>query len=160
MLFVPEAEGLLSGELVLRDLNGPTIQSVPVTGTGVVSTAEAEATEIEAVASLSLTVTPPAVEFGVRPVGVAGPPRAVRVRNDGADNVVVRSLQVSGSGAESFRIATTDCRQRALYATRTCMLEIAFEPTGPGGHTARIEARTNTGVVPTLLLLSGTGEAP
>lgn len=161
VLFVPEAEGLLSGELVLRDLNGPTLQSVPVTGTGVLpTTSDAEAPASEPIASLSLGVTPRAVEFGVRAVGAAGSPRAVRVRNEGADNVVVRSLQVSGSGAESFRIAATDCRQRALYATRTCTLEVAFEPTGPGGHAARIEAWTNAGIVPALVLLSGTGEAP
>jgi hypothetical protein len=84
----------------------------------------------------------------------------VRVRNDGAANVVIRSLRVAGSGSESFRIARTDCSQRALYASRTCTLEVVFQPTGPGGQTGSVEALTNAGRVPALVLLAGTGGAP
>jgi hypothetical protein len=161
VLFVPGAEGLLSGELVLRDLNGPAVQAVPVSGTGVAAPAfDGEAPASEPLATLSLGVTPQAIEFGVQVPGSPGASRAVRVRNDGAANVVIRSLRVAGSGAESFRIARTDCSQRALYASRTCTLEVVFQPTGPGGQTGRVEALTNAGRVPALVLLAGTGGAP
>jgi hypothetical protein len=161
VLFVPEAEGLLSGELILRDLNGPTVQSVSLSGTGVSATTIAgEQSTSEVVASVSLGVAPQAVEFGVQALGSVGTTRLVRVRNDGASNVVIRSLRVGGRDAESFRIARTDCSQRALYPTRTCSLEVVFEPTGTGGQTGRVEAVTDTGTVPALVLLGGTGGTP
>jgi hypothetical protein len=84
----------------------------------------------------------------------------VRIRNDGASNVVIRSLRIAGRDAESFRIARTDCSQRALYPARTCSLEVVFEPTGAGGRTGRVEALTDTGTVPALVLLGGTGGTP
>jgi len=161
VLFVPEAEGLLSAELVLRDLNGPTVQTVPVWGTGIPETSVAgDPPPSEVLASVSLGVVPQAVEFGVQAMGSAGPTRRVQIRNDGASNVVIRSLRVAGNDAESFRIARTDCSQRALYPTRTCSLEVVFEPTGTGGQTGRVEALTNAGRVPALVLLAGTGGAP
>jgi hypothetical protein len=134
---------------------------VPLSGIGVSATLIAgEPPTSEVVASVSLGVAPQAVEFGVQAAGSPGTTRLVRIRNDGASNVVIRSLRIAGSDAESFRIARTDCNQRALYPTRACSLEVVFEPTGTGGQTGRVEAVTDMGTVPALVLLGGTGGSP
>ncbi|MGH7566809.1 MAG: choice-of-anchor D domain-containing protein, partial [Gemmatimonadota bacterium] len=110
VLFEPAAEGLLSGELILRDLNGPTDQAVPLSGTGVpAAPATGEARASVPVASLSVSVSPQAVEFGVLEPGSTSPVRQVVIKNEGATNVAFRSLQVAGSDAGAFRIVQNDC---------------------------------------------------
>jgi hypothetical protein len=56
-----------------------------------------------------------------------------------------------------FRIAGSDCGG-GLVPTRTCSIEIVFEPSGAGPRTGRVAARTDTGLEPALVLLGGTGE--
>jgi hypothetical protein len=159
VLLEPVTEGLLTGELVLRDLNGQRDQSVPLSGTGIVTGPEVVVGEgvISPLASLSVSVAPRAVEFGVQAVGATSPARAVRIRNDGAANVTFRSLEVAGAAARDFRIAGSDCGG-GLVPTRTCSIEIVFEPSGAGPRTGRVAARTDTGLEPALVLLGGTGE--
>jgi hypothetical protein len=159
VLLDPLAEGLLTGELVLRDLNGQRDQSVPLSGTGVVPGPEVvvDGGASAPLASLSVSVVPRAIEFGVQAVGVTSPARVVRIRNDGAANVMFRSLIVVGDDAGDFRIARSDCGG-GLVPTRTCSLEIVFEPSGAGLRAGRVEARTDTGLEPALILLGGTGE--
>jgi hypothetical protein len=81
----------------------------------------------------------------------------VRVKNEGATSIVIHSLRVAGSDAESFDLAGTDCARRALVPTRTCSLEVVFRPIAPGPVSGRIEAQTSAGVLPALVLLGGTG---
>ncbi len=109
-----------------------------------------------AVTSLSVSVSPRALEFGVQEPGSTGPTREVLIKNEGAENVAFRSLQVAGSDAGDFRIAENDCGG-GLVPTRSCSLRIVFEPTTPGARTARIEALTSSGLEPALVLLGGTG---
>lgn len=157
VLFVPAAEGFLSGELILRDLNGPTDQSVPILGIGIpAAPAVGDARASAPIASLFLSVSPRALEFGVQEPGSSSAARVVQIKNGGAANVAFRSLRVAGSDAGSFRIAQNDC-SGGLVPTRTCSLEIVFEPAAPGTRTARIEAVTISGLEPALVLLSGTG---
>ncbi len=159
VLLDPVSEGLLTGELVLRDLNGQRDQSVPLSGTGIVPGPEIVVAggASAPLASLSVSVAPRALEFGVQAVGGTSPARVVSIRNDGAANVSFRSLEVAGDDASDFRIAGSDCGG-GLVPTRTCSLEIVFEPSGAGPRTGRVEARTDTGVEPALVLLGGTGE--
>ncbi|HET7693872.1 MAG TPA: choice-of-anchor D domain-containing protein [Gemmatimonadota bacterium] len=159
VLLEPVTEGLLTGELVLRDLNGQRDQAVPLAGTGIVTGPEVvvDGGVISPLASLSVSVVPRAIEFGVHGVGATSPARAVRIRNDGAASVTFRSLEVAGAAARDFRIAGSDCGG-GLVPTRTCSIEIVFEPSGAGPRTGRVEARTDTGLEPALVLLGGTGE--
>jgi hypothetical protein len=160
VLFEPAVEGLRAGELILRDLNGSAVQTVPLSGTGVGAVAadgEGTANPLVTSGPVALAVSPPAVEFGVQAQGTAGPVRVVRVKNEGASNVVINSLRVAGNGAESFELVGTDCARRALVPTRTCSLEIAFRPLAAGPVSGRVEALTSGGVLPALVLLGGTG---
>ena len=160
VLFEPVIEGLRAGELILRDLNGSTVQSVPLSGIGVGTvpgSGDADASPIVTDAPVALAVNPPAIEFGLQAPGSAGSARVVRVKNEGASSIVIRSLRVAGSDAESFELARTDCARRALVPTRTCSLEVVFRPVGPGPASGRVEAQTNAGVLPALVLLGGTG---
>ena len=158
VLLDPSAEGLLTGELVLRDLNGRRDQAVPLSGTGVVPGSDVVVEGGDAPpASLSVSVAPRALEFGVQAVGATSPARVVSIKNEGAANVTFRSLEVAGDHAGEFRIARSDCGG-GLVPTRTCSIEIVFEPSGAGPRTGRVEARTDTGVEPALVLLGGTGE--
>jgi hypothetical protein len=159
VLLDPGSEGLLTGELVLRDLNGQRDQTVPLSGTGVLPGADVlEGATGAQLVSLPVSVRPPSLEFGVETVGAASPARVVTIENQGAANVSFRSLEVVGDHAGDFRIARSDCGG-GLVPTRACALEIVFEPSGPGLRTGRIEARTDGGIEPTLVLLSGTGES-
>jgi hypothetical protein len=160
ILFEPALEGLRAGELILRDLNGSAVQTVPLSGFGVAAVAaagEASATPVVTSAPVPLAVSPEAIEFGLQAQGAAGPPRVVRVKNEGASSIVIHSLRVAGSDAESFDLAGTDCARRALVPTRTCSLEVVFRPIAPGPVSGRIEAQTSAGVLPALVLLGGTG---
>ena len=159
VLLDPINEGLLTGELVLRDLNGQRDQAVPLSGTGVVPGPDAvvEGRGDPPRASLSVSVAPRDLEFGVQAVGATSPARVVSIKNEGAANVTFRSLEVAGDHAGEFRIARSDCGG-GIVPTRTCSLEIVFEPSGAGPRTGRVEARTDTGVEPALILLGGTGE--
>ena len=159
VLLDPESEGLLTGELVLRDLNGQRDQAVPLTGMGVAPGADVvvEGRGSAARVSLPVAVVPRAIEFGVEAVGASSPVRVVRISNDGAANVTFRSLAVAGDDAGDFRIARSDCGG-GLVPTRDCTLEIVFEPTAAGPRTGRVEARTDDGLEPALVLLGGTGE--
>jgi hypothetical protein len=155
VLFEPAAEGLRSGEMILRDLNGSGIQTVPLSGIGVTAVGEAGAEQ--PVASLALSVSPRSVEFGIHEPGSASPVREVRIRNEGAANVVFRSLRIAGSDPDAFRIARNDCLSRALVPTRTCSLTIVFQPAASGTWTGRVEALTSAGLEPALVLLGGAG---
>ena len=159
VLLEPATEGLLTGELVLRDLNGQRDQTVPLLGTGVVPGPEVVVAGETggSPASLSVSVIPRALEFGVQPVGGTSPVRAVTIGNEGAGNVTFRSIEVAGNHAADFRIARNDCGG-GLVPTRACTLEIVFVPSGAGLRTARVEARTDSGLEPALVLLGGTGE--
>ena len=160
VLFAPVIEGLRAGELILRDLNASTVQTVPLSGLGVGTdpeTGEVDASPVVTSAPVALAVSPPAIEFGLQAQGSAGPARVVRVKNEGASSIVIRSLRVVGSDAESFELARTDCARRALVPTRTCSLEVVFRPVAPGPVSGRVEAQTSAGVLPALVLLGGTG---
>lgn len=158
VLLEPSAEGLRTAELVLRDLNGERDQAVPLSGTGIAPGPDVVvAGEATPLAALSVSVVPRALEFGVEAVGASSPIRVVRIHNEGAANVTFRSLVVAGDAAGDFRIARSDCGG-GVVPTRACTLEILFEPTAAGLRTARVEARTNTGLEPALVLLGGTGE--
>jgi hypothetical protein len=133
---------------------------VPLSGTGVASVpvvGDVNASPVVSSVPVALTVDPPAIEFGLQAQGSAGPARVVRVKNDGASNIVIRSLRVAGSDAEAFELARTDCARRALVPTRTCSLEVVFRPVAPGSFSGRVEAQTSAGVLPALVLLGGTG---
>jgi hypothetical protein len=160
VLLDPGSEGLLTGELVLRDLNGRRDQAVPLSGIGIAAGSDIviEGTTGSRLVSLPVSVRPPSLEFGVEAVGAASPPRIVTIENQGAGNVTFRSVEVAGDHAGDFRIARSDCGG-GLVPTRACALEIVFEPSGPGLRTGRIEARTDGGIEPAMVLLSGTGES-
>ncbi len=102
-------------------------------------------------------MAPRGLEFGVETVGAMSPVRVVSVKNEGATNVMFRSLDVAGEDAGDFRIARNDCLG-GLIPTRTCSLEIVFQPSSEGLKSGRVEARTDTGLEPALVLLTGTGE--
>jgi len=157
VLLDPSVEGLLTGELVLRDLNGERDQAVPLSGTGVVPGSDAVTQGELPRASPSVSVVPRALEFGVETVGATSAARVVSIENQGAANVMFRSLVMAGDAAGDFRIARSDCGG-GLIPTGTCSLEIVFEPTAAGLRTGRVEARTDTGIEPALVLLGGTGE--
>ena len=157
VLLDPSAEGLLTGELVLRDLNGQRDQVVPLSGTGVAPGSAVGMEDELPASSPSVSVVPRALEFGVEAVGATSAVRVVSIENEGAANVMFRSLVVAGDAAADFRIARSDCGG-GLVPTRTCTLEIVFEPTAAGVRTGRVEARTDSGLEPALVLLGGTGE--
>ena len=118
VLLDPSTEGLLTGELVLRDLNGQRDQAVPLSGTGVVPGPElvvAGETGASPV-SLPVSVVPRALEFGVEAVGATSSVRAVTIGNEGAANVTFRSIEVAGDHAGDFRIARSDCGGPVMIA--------------------------------------------
>lgn len=159
ILFAPAAEGLRTGELVLRDLNGTTTQTVPLVGNGAPLPDEAPTETGGPPLAVPLIVRPRAIEFGLQPVGSTSEARIVRVENNGAAGVVLSILRLAGEGADEFRVVGGDCERRSLIPTRTCSIEIVYRPNRAGAHAARIEAVTSAGVEPALVVLSGTGDS-
>lgn len=158
ILFAPASEGMRSAELVLRDLNGTTTQTVPLAGSGIGAAQAPPGVALEAPGSVPLLVSPRALEFGVQATGSSSAPRLVQVENKSAASVGITALRLAGDSASAFRIVGGNCERRSLVPTRGCAFEVVFEPPAGGLHAARVEALTSVGVEPALVLLAGTGE--
>jgi len=157
ILFSPADEGMRSAELVLRDLNGTTTQTVPLVGTGIAAEGPQVVAE-DGPGTVPLLVRPRALEFGVQATGSTGAPRRVQIENRSPANVAITALRLAGDSADAFRILGGDCDRRTLVPLRGCAFEVVFQPPSAGPHAARVEALTSAGVEPALVLLAGTGE--
>ena len=98
----------------------------------------------------NLTMSPTALDFGVVVVGTADSARQVTINNTRSQAVTLRSISTSGD----FAVVSTTC-PTSLAGRTSCLVNVAFAPTGQGVRTGALTV-TSSGVVLTTAL-SGSG---
>jgi hypothetical protein len=101
----------------------------------VLETAEAT-TDIERPTTVALRAEP----FGSQRVGVGSEPKRVRIENDGAATLRVRTVTVDGA---EFTLTRDQCSAQRVAPGGSCDLVLTFTPAAPGERTARLRVEAN-----------------
>lgn len=105
-----------------------------------------------------LSFQPGSHDFGLQPIyNSASTP--FELRNDGAEEVWLESLQTTGPGSGSFWVGNSDCWSGSLLPGESCSLEVNFNPGEPGAEYAA-QVRASSGGLDFYADLSGTGASP
>jgi hypothetical protein len=144
--FRPAGPGTRNGALTVYSNAVGSPHSIALTGTGVA----------EPITGLA----PASLAFADQPVGTTGAPRTLVVSNEGAADLHVASLALTGPDASAFIIASDGCTGRTLTPEETCTIDVAFKPTSVGSRTASVRISDNAAGTPHEAVLSGTAIAP
>jgi hypothetical protein len=97
------------------------------------------------------SVTPTAVRLDT----VLNKQADVLVRNTGAAPLTVDDVTVSGAGASEFAVSEQDCTAEDLAVNNTCSIEVKYEPSARGEHTATLTVEVAGASSPQQVSLSG-----
>ncbi|HEX2042007.1 MAG TPA: choice-of-anchor D domain-containing protein [Acidimicrobiales bacterium] len=97
------------------------------------------------------SVTPTAVRLDT----VLNKQANVLVRNTGAAPLTVDDVTVSGQGASEFAVSEQDCTAEDLAVNNTCSIEVRYEPSARGEHTATLTIEVAGAASPQQVSLSG-----
>lgn len=90
-----------------------------------------------------LSFQPGSYDFGLQPI-YSSAQSGFELRNDGAEEVWIESLQTVGPGSGSFWVGNTDCWSGPVQPGESCSLEVNFNPSEPfAEYTAQVRARSN-----------------
>jgi hypothetical protein len=104
-----------------------------------------------------LTLSTVKLDFGSQPVGTSGAEQTVRLWNDGAANLQINSVAVTGVNASDFIITAESCDRNSVPPEGACEVSIRFNPSALGSQSAIIEFSSNAGGSPHQVALSGIG---
>jgi hypothetical protein len=159
---VPRTEILPGAAVQLAVVFRPG-SSGPLTGTLVVDSdapsGPARVTlEGEGVAAPIPLLTPTALNFGNQAVGTHGLARSLTVMNDGAADLQITSIGVSGAASGDFHITGDSCSGATLQPEGTCGIDVLFTPTAAGTRDAELEIVDNGAGSPRTVALVGTAD--
>jgi FG-GAP-like repeat/Abnormal spindle-like microcephaly-assoc'd, ASPM-SPD-2-Hydin len=135
--FTPNANGTVSGSLMVTDNAGGSPQSVSLSGTGTV-------------ASLS----PSSVTFGNQTIGTSSPAQIITLSNVGSFAVQVSAITIQGANPGDFSQSNT-CA--SIAAGGSCAMNVTFTPAATGSFTATVNVSLTSSVSPIPATLAGTG---
>jgi Tol biopolymer transport system component len=75
-----------------------------------------------------ISLAPPVLDFGTRAIGVAGPPLAAIMTNDGWGPLTGRGTDRDGAAAADFAVVFDGCLGRILHRTESCAVTVTFTP--------------------------------
>ena len=104
-----------------------------------------------------LSFEPAEYDFGLQPV-YSTSRETLQLRNEGAEQIWVESVNVLGPGAGTFWIGNSDCWSGAVEPGAACSLEVSFGPNEPVGYEAQV--RVTVAGVDFYADLSGEGASP
>jgi hypothetical protein len=136
--FTPTAPGNRTGTLTLTDNSANSPQTVPLSGTGV----------------LSANVSPTGLSFGSQLVGTASTPQAVTLANTS-----LLALAISGLTISSGWTQNNNCSP-SVAPNSSCTINVSFQPTAVGYQTGTLTLTDNASNSPQTVNLNGTGLAP
>jgi hypothetical protein len=140
--FRPQAPGVRTATLCLEDNTSGSPHAVNLTGEGT--------------AAPPLVADPTILAFPAQPVGAAGAPQSLLIRNAGPAVLYVAEPQIAGPHAGDFRVTQNDCRT-ALPPGGTCPLEVTFAPQAPGLRMASLIVSAGNEATTREIALTGTG---
>lgn len=101
-------------------------------------------------------LVPPTIDFSDLGVG-RSETRAVTVVNSGESDLIIDTVELTGEGGGSFKIAQDTCGSNTLAPRSRCEVTIAFSPAAVGSFTAKLELHHNAQDTPSEVSLSGEG---
>ena len=136
--FRPTQSGPRNASLTISDNGVVSSQSVPLTGTGVVS-------------GLNAALSPASLSFGDQTVGDTSPPQSVTLSNYGTTTLSITSISASTNFGE-----TNTCSS-PLASGASCTVSVTFSPGQTGNFTGILSVTDNAANSPQMVSLSGTG---
>jgi hypothetical protein len=124
IVFDPQEAGLFNDEVTMgyEAGAGPALLGVPVSGTGVAGTLQANGPN-----------------FNTQPYFFGGQQQGMSVSNISSYTVKVATATITGDDAASFYLFNSNCDNTTLGPGQNCFLSVGFEPTQPGTYEAQIE---------------------
>ena len=104
----------------------------------------------------TLTVLPAQLEFDRIDPGDISDPETVVIQNTGDTELQVSGLGFSGPAAPDFALATEACTDAPLGSGQSCTIDVEFQPSTPGGHTALLQIDIDPLTAPFNVELLGT----
>jgi hypothetical protein len=138
--FTPSTTGTRTGTLTVTDNAASSPQTASLSGTGI---------------SSSISVSPPSLNFNNQVLNTTSAGSSVTVTNNGATNVTVNSLAISGNYSE-----TDNCSGVTLVPNQSCTVTIKFTPTVLATVPGALTINDTAGGAPHLVSLTGTGIVP
>jgi hypothetical protein len=145
--FKPAAAGAASGTLTIADNGAGGPHAVALSGTGILATQQ-------------IVLSQTSVAFGSQPAGSSSSPTVVYITNQGATNVTINSIALSGTNAADFQMSNACATY--FYANQSCSVTITFAPVASanGALTASIAVKYVASGTPQTITLTGTAVAP
>jgi hypothetical protein len=147
--FGPTSPGLKSATLSVPSDGSVGTVDVPLTGAGVTTAIEIDASSHD---------------FGDQLVGTTSAAQTVTVTNGASASATLEPgpLSIQGTASDQFQIvpAGDQCSGAMLAPGQGCTVEVVFAPTSLGSKPAQLAIPTNDPSSPTEVLLSGTGTDP
>jgi hypothetical protein len=143
VVFKPTSSGAKAATLNVAGGGGAGVQSVALSGTGVIPT---------------YTAAPTALAFGTQQTTVPSAPLVVTLSNTGTIALPFTGVTLGGSGAAQFA-ATNGCGT-SLAAGTACAISVIFTPVSSGAKSATLTVTTGGGAAATSVALTGTGIVP
>lgn len=134
--FTPTTTGTRSADVTITD-NGPkSVQTISLSGTGVVPTA---------------SLSPTSLAFTTQVVFTTSKPKTATLTNTGLGILNIVNIAVSGPFTQTNTCGST------LNPAASCTFTVTFKPTTIGALTGAISITDNAGNSPQKISLSGTG---
>ncbi len=106
-----------------------------------------------------ITVTPTSYDFGTVTVGTDSLPQTFTIINTGTGNLVIDTINLTGSNPSHFRIQDDNCSSQSITPLGNCTVEAIFSPLSGGNKSANLSIPSNDADTPTLdASVSGTGQ--
>ena len=135
--FTPNANGTVSGSLMVTDNAAGSPQSVPLSGTGTI-----------------VSLSPSSVPFGNQTIGTSSPAQIITLSNVGSFAVQVSAVTIQGANPADFS-QTNNCA--SVAAGGSCAISVTFTPAAMGSFTATVNANLTNSISPIPATLTGTG---
>lgn len=112
----------------------------------------------EAETGPNIWLTPERANFGDQPIaGGRSTPSSFLVKNTGAGALNVSEVRLSGEHAGDFVIEPDGCSQAPVGPGEDCEIEVAFDPSAPGGRAATLEIVSDAATSIDRIPLAGRG---
>ena len=102
-----------------------------------------------------LVLSPPAIDFGQRAIGVPTTSRDISITNTGASPLVVSGVSLVAGAVAQFEVTADTCSSSAVAPNTTCIVSVRFLASAPGVSTASLQVASNAPGGPHLVTLTG-----
>jgi hypothetical protein len=107
-----------------------------------------------------IAVSGTSASFANTLVGSTSASQTVTVTSNGTANLVLGAVTRGGTHSGDFAVTSDNCSNQTLAPNATCAVQLTFTPGAAGARSATLSIASNAAGSPTVVNLSGTGDAP